>query len=149
MIDAKVSVESTLPIKLPSNAPNFKAMAAGAVDVFKKQKLDYTPESLSRLDTQIDKSWAKTRFKGIKFGDKTGSFDASALNGLVTEIGSYFGEVIIKNLGGGWTPSQRLGGWVVGCGPLVINVFHIVDDCFRESSKLFATYKIAKAKKKQ
>lgn len=64
--------------------------------------LDFSPASLSRLDDLVAEEWDDERFAETTFGSED-SFDDRAFTSVVTELGSYFGEVLVRNIDGEWT----------------------------------------------
>lgn len=53
----------------PIGPEYFKDIANKCANEFSELDLDYSIESLSRLDEFIDKAWTKERFKGAVLGD--------------------------------------------------------------------------------
>jgi hypothetical protein len=115
--------------------------------LFFKKKFDYSVKSLKALDEIINTTWTKDRFKDAKFMGPE-NIDNLAYTGIVLDFGSYFGEVLIKQLKGKWIQSKELGGWVVNAKNAHINVFHIIQDCFSEPAKCWAVYDRVKRKMK-
>ncbi|WP_424001569.1 hypothetical protein ACOZ4I_16765 [Haloarcula salina] len=64
--------------------------------------LDFSPDSLSRLDDLVAEEWDDERFAETTLGSED-SFDDRAFTSVVTELGSYFGEVLVRHLDGEWT----------------------------------------------
>jgi hypothetical protein len=112
--------------------------------IFKKD-FDYSIKSLKALDETIDTHWTKDRFKDAVFGQRN-NIDNLAYTGVVLGFGSYFGEVFIKHLNGKWVKNKQPGlrKWVIEAHGNKINIFHIIEDCFKEPSKCWFTYKITK-----
>jgi hypothetical protein len=106
-------------------------------------QLDYSIESLKRLDQFIDGSYPKDRFQNAIFGKKD-NFNNSAYTNLTINFGSYFGELLIRQLNGKWITSPSLNVWVININGLEINVFHIAQECFHETSKYYAVFSVAK-----
>ncbi|WP_284006560.1 hypothetical protein [Haloarcula pelagica] len=76
--------------------------AAEFAEFWSERDLDFTPESLTRLDDLVDAEWEDDRFADATYGG-TDSFDDRAFTSLVEELGSYFGEVVVRDLDGEWT----------------------------------------------
>lgn len=107
--------------------------------------LDFTPGSLVRLDAFVDDQWDKDRFRG--FGEHDGDgvhVDELVFHGVSQELGSYFGETLVRNYeNAAWEEDEEFG-WVVVVaaedGELLSNVFHVARDCLREPSKFAVTH---------
>ncbi|MBV0902374.1 ICP22 family protein [Haloarcula salina] len=76
--------------------------AVDFADFWGERDLDFTPASLSRLDDLVAEEWDDERFAETTFGSED-SFDDRAFTSVVTELGSYFGEVLVRHLDGEWT----------------------------------------------
>ncbi|MFB6223325.1 MAG: hypothetical protein ABEH86_06600, partial [Haloarcula sp.] len=63
-------------------------------DFWGEYDLNFTPESLGRLDDLVAAQWDDERFDESTFGSDA-SFDDRAFTSVVTELGSYFGEVLV------------------------------------------------------
>lgn len=103
--------------------------------------LDFTPASLDRLDDLVDAQWEKERFTDVDFGGD--DFDSAAFSGIVVQLGSYLGEVLVRNLDAEWADTEAFGPAVVVRGAdddVTANAFHIAADCLREPSKFSMTY---------
>jgi hypothetical protein len=94
-------LDYTTPVKLrlrfPATAANAPDHAELAVKVAREEydvDLDFSPESLERLDEQID----SLREDGL-----TGEEAAEVL----FVFGCYLGEVMVRGLGGRWVPTAR------------------------------------------
>jgi tetratricopeptide (TPR) repeat protein len=93
-----------------------------------KLKLDYSPESLAKLDGLIDAGW----------NPQSGGM------GVLRIAGTYFGEVMLKNLGGEWRTVQPVEeSEIAGLGRNGIKPFYIALDKFKKgkAGSLFESYK--------
>jgi hypothetical protein len=111
------------------------------VTTWTEHDLDYSPESLVRLDAFVDDQWDEERFRDASLvadGDPE-HVDDAVFTGLVTQLGAYYGEVLVRNYDAAWTDSEEIGRTVVEVqGPDVSaqsNVFHVAEDCLTEPSK--------------
>lgn len=119
-----------------------QVQAEELADFWPEHDLDYTPESLTRLDAFVDDQWDKDRFRAVEAGDE--DVDARVLEGLVRQLGCYYGEVLVRNLDGEWVQHDAMGTAVEVSGEsdesVVSNVFHIAEDCLTEPSKFALSY---------
>ena len=106
-----------------------------------EHELDFSPESLARLDAFVDEQWEKDRFRDASL-DASGDpdhVDDAVYTGLVSQLGGYYGEVLVRNYDAEWTDSEDVGRTVVSVAgeetELVANVFHVAEDCLAEPSK--------------
>ncbi len=80
----------------PEIGPEFAVAAAEQCVLIVKKvydiDLDFTPESLTRVETIFD----SLREEGCK---------ANEVTGFLTALGCYLGEVIVRNIGGVWRPT--------------------------------------------
>jgi hypothetical protein len=86
-----------IKLKYPASPENAHAHAAIAVAVARREyetELDYTPGSLEELDAEIE----SLREDGL---DGEGAAEALFV------FGCYLGEVLVRHLGGRWTPTVR------------------------------------------
>jgi hypothetical protein len=108
------------------------------VESWPEVDLDFTPESLSRLDAFVDEQWSdKERFRGaeIDFDDPEDMTDA-IYTGLVLQLGGYYGEVLVRNYDAEWTQERGgVGVTIHGDDEATANIFHIAGDCLTEPSK--------------
>ncbi len=88
--------------------------------------LDYTPESLERLDALVSAEWDDDRFDDAEFGSDD-SFDDRVFTSVSTELGGYFGEVLVRELDAEWSDGTATDAVVVegADGPLAIPVFKV------------------------
>jgi len=91
--------------------------------------LDFTPESLARLDDLVDAEWDAERFRGAELD---GDAEADrAFTALVHRLGSYYGEVLVRHRDGAWVDDDELGTVVElpdGDDAAVSNVYRVAAD---------------------
>lgn len=86
--------------------------------------LDFTPESLGRLDDHLDERLDYERFADAEFG----SDDGAVFTTLVVEMGAYLGEVLVRHRDADWVEDEEMGAAVRVPGDeedVVVNVFHV------------------------
>ncbi|MBX0295885.1 hypothetical protein [Haloarcula nitratireducens] len=107
-----------------------------------ERDLDFTPDSLSRLDDLVESEWDGDRFADATFGSEA-TFDDRAFTSVTRELGSYFGEVLVRDLAGEWTDETDheavvvVSGWD---GRLAVPVFRIAADSLRETAAFARSY---------
>ncbi|MFC6863352.1 hypothetical protein ACFQGE_07750 [Halomicroarcula sp. GCM10025817] len=104
--------------------------------------LDFDPDSLSRLDALVDGEWDAGRFRDATFGAEA-DFDDRAFTSLVTELGSYFGEVLVRTVDGEWTEATDHGAAVVvatDTDPLAVPVFTVAENSLRQTAVFERSY---------
>ncbi len=143
--DSESQKEMDRQKKAKMGPERFNQEAQEAVEFWSDKELDYSPESLEVLDELIDETWDKERFNDAQFGGE--DMKSLSLTGMVMQFGSYFGETLVRNLGGEWNkaPQNQSGisfQWIVNVQGNTVNVFHIAEDCFTEPSKFHHTYQI-------
>lgn len=125
-------------------APDVETAAGEFADSCPDHDLDFTPESLARLDDLVDAEWGNERFRGATLGGD--SEEDLRYTQLVVGLGSYYGEVLGRSLDAGWTYDGGMGFAVDVTGPddttLTANVFHIAEDCLTEPSKFAFQYDV-------
>ena len=111
----------------------YAAEAAAFVSFWNERDLDYTPESLTRLDDLVAAEWDDDRFDDAEFGSEA-TFDDRAFTSVSRELGSYFGEVLARQLDGKWTDETTNDSVVVTGpdGPLAIPVFRVAGTSLKE-----------------
>jgi len=101
--------------------------------------LDFALESLTRLDELVAEQWDAERFEDVEFGGD--GYDADVYTETATQLGSYFGEVMVRQHDGTW--QQETGtGWTVAVpsGPdseaagATVTVFQVAEDCLTGES---------------
>jgi len=108
------------------------AMGAAAEEVaayWSALDLEFSPESLARLDDLVDEEWDAERFRDARFGDRDA--DSHVYTELVRHFGSYYGEVLVRGFDAEWTSDPELGTVVDVAGrdgTAVANVFVVAAD---------------------
>jgi hypothetical protein len=115
--------------------------AEGFVNFWNEHGLDYTPESLERLDALVAAEWDDERFADATFGSEE-TFDDRAFTSVATELGSYFGEVLVRELDAEWSDATANDGVVVEGvdGPLAIPVFRVAGTSLRQAPVFAKSY---------
>ncbi|MBX0349396.1 hypothetical protein [Haloarcula pellucida] len=111
----------------------YAATAAEFTDFWAERDLDFTPASLARLDDLVGAEWDDDRFEDATFGSEA-TFDDRAFTSVTTELGSYFGEVLVRELDGEWSTDADHEAVVVVSGtdgPLAVPVFQVAANSLR------------------
>ena len=111
-------------------------------DFWGEHDLDLTPASLARLDDLVDTEWEDDRFADATYG-ATDSFDDRSFTSLVEEMGSYFGEVLVRDLDGEWTDETDHDAAVVVTGPdgpLAVPVSEVAIGAIRDDGSFEHSY---------
>jgi hypothetical protein len=119
----------------------YAQMAEEFVAIWDEYALDYTPESLGSLDDLVDSEWKADRFEDATYGsDET--YDDHAFTGVVTELGSYFGEVLIRELDGEWSDETGTDAVIIDSPDerLAVPVFRIATTSFRQQPVFTRSY---------
>jgi hypothetical protein len=115
----------------PSDPPElFADEAAECADFWSDYELDFTSDSLSRLDDAVDERFETRRFVGVE-PDADGSADARAFERVVRSFGSYCGETLVRDAGWEWV---ERGDWVVTDGDETVDPFAVATDAFRSET---------------
>ncbi len=111
----------------------YASEAEAFVSFWNEHDLDYTPDSLARLDDLVAAEWDDDRFDDAEFGSEA-TFDDRAFTSVSRELGSYFGEVLVRELDGEWTDETTNDSVVVTGpdGPLAIPVFRVAGTSLKE-----------------
>ena len=107
-----------------------------------ERDLDFEPDSLSRLDALVDDEWDAGRFRDATFGAGD-DFDDRAFTSLVTELGSYFGEVLVRTVDAEWTEATDHRAAVVVAtenGALAVPVFQVAENSLRQTAVFERSY---------
>lgn len=131
-----------------------------SLGVIKCKDPDYTPESLIIVDKAVNTTWAKDYFKNRKLPqrftltdiEKAPPESSEAFVRVILTLGSYLGEVLVRNLGGTWKRDENMMfGWCMEIPvwkvALTYNVFHIAYESLFEPAKLYNTYVAAEVYK--
>jgi hypothetical protein len=111
------------------------------VETWTEYEFDYTPASLRSLDALVANEWPTDRFVDATYGsDET--YDDAAFTGVVFEVGSYFGEVLLRELNGEWRDETDTDAVVVDSpeGKLAVPVFRIAATSFRQQPVFTRSY---------
>jgi len=111
------------------------------VSFWTEYDLDYTPDSLERLDALVGDEWDDDRFDEATFGSDD-TFDDRVFTGISTELGSYFGEVLVRELDAEWSDEAATDGVVVAGadGPLAVPVFEIAGTAITQQPVFARSY---------
>lgn len=106
--------------------------------------LDFTPESLPRLDELVTAEWETERVRGHNADGVGARMDELSREELEVLLGSYFGETLVRtHENATWQITDEYG-WVVSVdgpdGKLLSNVFTIAENRLVESTPLAASY---------
>lgn len=119
----------------------FRPHADGFAGDWPAHDLDFSADSLGRLDAFVDDRWEASRFADAEFD---GDDDVSReFTGLVVRTGSYLGETLVRTLDADWVDDEDFGAAVRVYGDdedAVVNVFHVAAGCLRGDSSFAETY---------
>lgn len=135
------STETNDPTQGDGLRAEYAAEAEAFVSFWNEHDLDYTPESLTRLDDLVADEWDDDRFDDAEFGSEA-TFDDRAFTSVSRELGSYFGEVLVRELDGEWTDETTNDSVVVTSpdGPLAIPVFRVAGTSLTEQPVFQRSY---------
>jgi hypothetical protein len=120
----------------PSNPPElFAREAEECADFWSDYDLDFTTDSLARLDDAVDERFDSRRFVGVE-PDSGGTADARAFERVVRSFGSYCGETLVRDAGWEWV---ERGDWVVTDGAESVDPFALATDAFRSETAAFTS----------
>lgn len=130
--DTEAEDEDAVDVPEDSPRAEFVADATELAEFWSEYDLDFTVDSLSRVDELLDEQWGPDRFETAEFGGD--DYDSEVFTGLVREVGSYLGEVLVRTYGGEWTHQEGVG-WTVDlpAGPdseaagATVTVFHMAE----------------------
>ena len=115
----------------PSNPPElFAREAEECADFWSDYELDFTTDSLARLDDAVDERFESRRFVGVEPA-ASGSADARAFERAVRSFGSYCGETLVRDAGWEWVEH---GDWHVTDGDETVDPFAVATDVFRSET---------------
>jgi len=121
---------------IPEDDPRaeFVAQAEDLVEFWGEYDLDYSLESLTNLDDLVDEQWDPERFEDVEFGGD--DYDSQVFTDTVTQLGSYFGEVLVREQDATWQQETGVGWTItVPSGPeseaagATVTVFQVAEDC--------------------
>ncbi|QSG06421.1 hypothetical protein [Halapricum desulfuricans] len=126
---------------IPDEDPRaeFVEAATELADFWGEYELDFSLASLARLDDLVAEQWDAERFEDVEFG--ADGYDARVYTETATQLGSYFGEVLVRRhdavwqqeTGTGWTVSVPSGPDSEAAGATV-TVFEVAEDCLTGNS---------------
>lgn len=111
--------------------------------------LNFTADSLARVDDLIAEQWGPDRFEGVEYGGE--DYDSEVFTGLVWQIGSYLGEVLLRVNGGEWVetdgdePAVDLPADAVDSTDTTVPVFDLARTSLTDETTLAAAYDAALA----
>ncbi|MFC4405436.1 hypothetical protein [Haloarchaeobius iranensis] len=115
----------------PSTPPElFAQEAEECADFWSDYDLDFTTDSLARLDDAVDERFESHRFVGVE-PDSDGSADARAFERVVRSFGSYCGETLVRDAGWEWVEN---GDWHVTDGDETLDPFAVATGVFRSET---------------
>ena len=115
----------------PSNPPElFAREAEECADFWSDYELDFTTDSLARLDDAVDERFESRRFVGVEPA-ASGSADARAFERAVRSFGSYCGETLVRDAGWEWVEHDD---WHVTDGDETVDPFAVATDVFRSET---------------
>ncbi|MDS0260328.1 hypothetical protein NDI56_13065 [Haloarcula sp. S1CR25-12] len=119
----------------------YAAEADELVSFWTEYSLDYTPDSLQRLDALVSAEWDDDRFDAATFGSED-TFDDRVFTSVSTELGGYFGEVLVRELDAEWSDETATDAVVVegADGPLAIPVFKVAGTSIRQQPVFARSY---------
>ncbi|WP_135303442.1 prolipoprotein diacylglyceryl transferase [Haloarcula amylovorans] len=148
--DESPSADSPAVAETPSPASDadddlrteYAETATDFAEFWGERDLDFTPDSLARLDDLVEAEWDGDRFEDATFGSEA-TFDDRAFTSVTRELGSYFGEVLVRDLAGEWTDETDheavvvVSGWD---GRLAVPVFQVAANSLRETAAFARSY---------
>lgn len=85
----------------PVDTSDMAARAEELADFWNGYDLNFSPRSLARLDELADDEWDEDRFRDTELGGS--DMDSGMYTELVKQLGSYYGEVLVRSLDAKWT----------------------------------------------
>jgi len=133
--------DTSEPDAVPEDDPRVEFVEAAdeLTEFWGEYDLDFALSSLTRLDDLVAEQWDAERFTDVEFGGD--GYDAEVYTETATQLGSYFGEVLVRRHEGTW--QQETGsGWTVAVqsGPdseaagATVSVFEVAEDCLTGQS---------------
>lgn len=105
-------------------------------------ELDFSPESLERLDALVGEEYATEDVPDVDLSAGNAA-DAGYLAARIVEAGGYFAEVLRRTVGGEWREDDDIGLVFVVSGQngeALVDPTTVATDCFREQDSFAATY---------
>jgi len=89
------------PEPTPLDTSDMAAHAEELAEFWDDYDLNFSPRSLARLDELADSEWDTDRFEDTELGGE--DMDSGMYTELVKQLGSYYGEVLVRSLDAEWT----------------------------------------------
>ncbi|AQL42939.1 hypothetical protein BV210_09515 [Halorientalis sp. IM1011] len=89
------------PEPTPLDTSDMAAHAEELAEFWDGYDLNFAPRSLARLDELADSEWDTDRFEDTELGGE--DMDSGMYTELVKQLGSYYGEVLVRSLDAEWT----------------------------------------------
>lgn len=105
----------------------FARAAEGCADFWGEYDLDFSVDSLARVDDLLDERFETHRFVGLE-PDGDGGTEERTFERVVHSFGSYCGETLVRDAD--WEWADR-GDWVVTDGETDVDPFAVAADVFR------------------
>ncbi|SDE91764.1 ICP22 family protein [Halorientalis regularis] len=124
----------------PVDTSDMETLAEELADFWDEYDLNFSPRSLARLDELADSEWDDDRFADAELG--ASDMDSGMFTELVKQLGSYYGETLVRSLDAEWT--RRDDDIVVAvegntsAPPVPVPVFSVAEDSLTGPS-MFAT----------
>jgi hypothetical protein len=125
----------------PDVRPEMRETAESVADTWDAYDLDFSPASVVRLDDLLEREFDPYEFDGV---DVTGDdMEAKMYRERLKQLGSYFGEVLVRHLDGEW--SRRDGEVVVDVsagrdGWVTVPVFDVAGEGLRGAPRFVLEY---------
>lgn len=88
----------------PPDTDDIASHAEDLADVWEGYDLEFTPQSLARLDSLAATEWEDDRFADAEAGGD--DIESGMFTKLLKQFGSYYGEVLVREHGGRWVRSE-------------------------------------------
>jgi len=121
--------------------PEMREVAESVPSTWDTYDLDFSPASVVRLDDLVEREFDPGEFDGVDVGGD--DMDAKMYRERLKQFGSYFGEVIVRHLGGEW--NRRAGEVVVDVsagsdGWITVPVFDVAGEGLRGAPRFVLEY---------
>ncbi|PSQ17506.1 hypothetical protein BRD00_07320 [Halobacteriales archaeon QS_8_69_26] len=117
--------------------------AEDLVEFWTEYDLDYSPDSLPELEILVDAAWENDRYEDAEYGgDREQDV---AFTRVVRQVGSYFGEVLVRSLDADWVQDETTVVEVRGPdGATNVDVFGVAEDSLTGPSRFVEPYDAAR-----
>ncbi|WP_424017270.1 hypothetical protein ACOZ4N_15490 [Halorientalis pallida] len=85
----------------PVDTSDMESLAEELAEFWDGYDLNFSPRSLARLDELADSEWDDDRFADAELG--ASDMDSGMFTELVKQLGSYYGETLVRSLDAEWT----------------------------------------------